>query len=43
MTSRRVRLAVFSVLTAIVGIVPANAQVLPHIAVGGAFTTEFLK
>src|SRR5215831_7145457 len=42
MTRGRVRLAVFSVLTAIAGIVPANAQVLPHIAVGGSFTTEFL-
>jgi hypothetical protein len=31
-----------SLLTAGFGIVAAKAQVLPHIAVGGSFTTEFL-
>jgi hypothetical protein len=42
MTSGKVRLIVVSLLTAIVEIAPANAQVLPHIAVGGTYTTEFL-
>lgn len=42
MTSGRVKLVVASLVAAIVGIAPANAQVLPHIAVGGSFTTEFL-
>lgn len=42
MTSGKFRLVLASMVTAIAAIGAANAQVLPHIAVGGTFTTEFV-
>lgn len=42
MTMGTNRLFIMAVLTAGFGMVAAKAQVLPHFAVGGSFTTEFL-
>src|SRR5689334_21725135 len=42
MTIAKIRRAIRFLLTAGFGFFAANAQVLPHIAVGGSFTTEFL-